>query len=107
MAKTTHQSHCNDNHKLFTIRRDTSVFSSEIHSRTQDKRENKRTVGTSSPRHKKYTSDGTGVAKQPKMAANIVTSSPFQKIKTVSRIRQNERLIRLETRKQTYHCSQS
>ena len=70
------------------------MFSSEIHSRPQDKRENKRTVGTSSPRHKKYTSDGAGVAKQPKMAANIVTSSPFQKIKTVSRIRQNERLIR-------------
>ena len=70
-------------------------------------RENKRTVGTSSPRHKKYTSDSVGVARQPKMAANIVTSSPFQKIKTVSRIRQNERLIRQETRKQTYHCSQT
>ena len=37
---------------------------------------NKRTVGTSSPCHKKYTSDGAGVAKQPKMAANIVTEHP-------------------------------
>ena len=38
--------------------------------KTREKQENCRDFKS---RHKKYTSDGAGVAKQPKMAANIVT----------------------------------